>query len=395
MLKKFLWRFSGKSRPFRLTRAGWIFILYTIGIGAGSINTGNNLLYLIFGIFLGLILASGVLSDFTLWKIETDFSFPKDAMACEPNLLGIRIVNHKRWLPSLSLFIEAEGEVRGKSLSFRKYVPVISPKESLTTCLLLMPPLHGWFQLKSLKVATRFPFGLIYKWWRIDDPQTINTTNQQISLDPTRGFLIYPKVRHLSFFEVYMQQRGQEEGSIDNEKGDGVNVYEIRPFRDGDNYKRIHWKTSAKRQGLEPTDPFPWLVRDMEAEEKDEITIKWPALELLIQVPPDLVFEFVEFTASLIFYLNGKNKKFELYIPSSQSDTSLSWRVIRPLRKESLYQAIMEFLALFDERAPKQGLSLRYLKPVAAMPYNVSGALQGIDLWNEFQKYKKVTLYAA
>jgi hypothetical protein len=66
-------------RPFKLTPGGWVFILYTIGVGAGAINTGNNLLYLVFGVFMGLLLASGVLSDLSLWGLSVDVVFPGGA----------------------------------------------------------------------------------------------------------------------------------------------------------------------------------------------------------------------------------------------------------------------------------------------------------------------------
>ena len=50
------------TRPIRFTRFGTFYILFTIGVGAAAINTGNNLLYLILGMLLGFIVISGFLS---------------------------------------------------------------------------------------------------------------------------------------------------------------------------------------------------------------------------------------------------------------------------------------------------------------------------------------------
>src|SRR4029079_6381218 len=92
--------FSSK-RPFKLTKAGWVFILYTIGVGAGAINTGNNLLYLVFGVFLGLILASGLLSDLSLWGLTAQWEFPLHAEAGDLSLIRIHVTNEKRRLPAV------------------------------------------------------------------------------------------------------------------------------------------------------------------------------------------------------------------------------------------------------------------------------------------------------
>src|SRR4051812_50090552 len=62
------------ARPIRFTRFGTFYVLFSIGVGAAAINTGNNLLYLILGILLGFIIISGFLSDSGLWGIQTEWT---------------------------------------------------------------------------------------------------------------------------------------------------------------------------------------------------------------------------------------------------------------------------------------------------------------------------------
>lgn len=50
-------------RKLKTTREGKALIGITLGIGAGAVNSGNNLLYLILGLLLSLIVVSGVLSE--------------------------------------------------------------------------------------------------------------------------------------------------------------------------------------------------------------------------------------------------------------------------------------------------------------------------------------------
>ena len=46
-------------RKLLFTRDGRWFVGMTIFVGAGAVNTGNNLLYLVLGMMLGLIIVSG------------------------------------------------------------------------------------------------------------------------------------------------------------------------------------------------------------------------------------------------------------------------------------------------------------------------------------------------
>src|SRR5581483_6128118 len=122
-LKKIMSRLFTTKRPFKLTRPGWVFILYSIGVGAGAINTGNNLLYIVFGIFLGLLLASGVLSDLSLWGVDVAWIFPSMLRAGERADVWLTVVNTKRFWSSLGVSIVLEGTLAGAPARFSAYAP--------------------------------------------------------------------------------------------------------------------------------------------------------------------------------------------------------------------------------------------------------------------------------
>ena len=50
----------------RVTREGWLFIIICLAIGLAAIRSGNNLLFLILGMMLGLLVVSGILSELSL-----------------------------------------------------------------------------------------------------------------------------------------------------------------------------------------------------------------------------------------------------------------------------------------------------------------------------------------
>ena len=53
-----------------LTGLGGQYLLALLGLGAFSVNTGNNLLYLVFALMLGLFLVSGILSRRALRELK-------------------------------------------------------------------------------------------------------------------------------------------------------------------------------------------------------------------------------------------------------------------------------------------------------------------------------------
>ena len=98
-------RWFRPPRRLRFTREGKYYVLCTIGIGFGAINTGNNLLYLLLGWMLSLIIASGILSEIALRRITVARRPPSQIFAGRPFLLGVSLENLKRWLPSFCLVV--------------------------------------------------------------------------------------------------------------------------------------------------------------------------------------------------------------------------------------------------------------------------------------------------
>src|SRR5438876_12253102 len=71
-------------RRLKVTRQGSTFLVLTIGVGLGALNTGNNLLYLVLGLLLSTIVVSGVLSERCLRHLEVRRLGAESAYADEP-----------------------------------------------------------------------------------------------------------------------------------------------------------------------------------------------------------------------------------------------------------------------------------------------------------------------
>ena len=82
-------------RHLKFTREGKLFVFVTLGLGFGAVNTGTNLMYLVFGFMLSLIILSGILSEHALRKLKVTRRLPARAFAGEPMLIEIAVENRQ------------------------------------------------------------------------------------------------------------------------------------------------------------------------------------------------------------------------------------------------------------------------------------------------------------
>jgi len=261
-IRQRLWHLRRWLRPpraIRPTKEGWWFLLATVGLGLAATNTGNNLLYLLLAMLLSFIVISGILSEQSLRRVEVKRLLPKRVHAGEPVLSRIVVKNRKKKLPSFSLHIQG---------NLPHYLLKLAPKEAVTLkeeCLFERRGLH---RLPPPKLSTRYPFGLFLKTSRPG---------------PGDEVLVYPRIVPLppALLKVLTSWGVQAR----YQKGRGSGLYDLRPFREGDDFRLIHWKTSAKAGEL--------MLKELEREEGGKVT-------LLIEDPePTASVEKVEEDISL------------------------------------------------------------------------------------------------
>jgi len=146
-------------RLIRPTREGTWFILTTLGLGVAATNTGNNLLYLVLAMMLSVIIISGVLSEQSLKRVRATAEPPAACFAGQPVTVRVRVANHRRRTPALSVCVRSGG-MRGPVIG---YCPKLRPAESGWLSMRVTFPRRGWQTLEPLRLTTRFPFGLFEK----------------------------------------------------------------------------------------------------------------------------------------------------------------------------------------------------------------------------------------
>jgi uncharacterized protein (DUF58 family) len=215
-------------RKLEFTREGKYFVGITVGVGFAAINTGNNLLYLLLGMMLSLIIASGILSEISLREVSVARTPPDALYAERPFLMGISLSNNKPRLSSFS--VEIEDLVAGHALDKKCYFLKLPANRTQTTSYRHVFNRRGRYGFSGFRVSTKFPFALFRKS-RIVDAET--------------SVLVYPAINPAPFIAEARSHFAGDEAPLP--RGRRGEFHGLREFREGDDPRDVHWRSSARR----------------------------------------------------------------------------------------------------------------------------------------------------
>jgi uncharacterized protein (DUF58 family) len=326
------------KRPIRFTRFGIFYILFSLAVGAAAINTGNNLLYMILGILLGLIVVSGVLSDSCLWRLDAQWSLTGSLYVGEP--AAIQLTLGKTRFPGVMIQFIALWESAPPSEAFAFWVPT---KTATSVELTTTPMRRGYLRLASIRYASQFPFGLFEKYYTARPRVEWIVYPKRLPVDAVLSFL---KARHFGFRPAPAA-------------GAGDTPFLLRDYREGDSVRLVHWKSSAKRGRL--------LVHEMQNELSDAdwlIVRQWP--RHLSRAEQE---DFISFIASII------QKRFEA---GAEIGLKTPERSFPPESSRRWLDGVLRFLALLDFQK-KNFNSTEKRSPLK------DSSVDAFALWNEYR----------
>ena len=229
-------------------------MLITLGVGIAGLNTGNNLLYLLFGMMLSFIILSGILSDSSMRKLSLSRSLPEEVTANEAFPVKMTVRNRKGVIPSFALSVEDLGDHASTQSRFIVKVPPRKEADVFYHSKFLERGLKKYW---GFKVLTKYPFGLIEKtdFFRSD-----------------KEVLVYPQIVDLEGF--FSGSRFFHGEFLSGHRGMGVNPWGLRDYYWGDDARRIHWKSTAKSG--------KWMIKEFESEKKMKVV-----LDLALSRPTD------------------------------------------------------------------------------------------------------------
>ena len=238
------WRFWERApRQLRFTRAGRIVVGIALAAGFAAMNTGNNLLFLGWGMVLSGILVSGVLSEATLRVIGGQAQVPNAVRVGVRGRLPLRLRNGSRRLPAFAVEVIAELRMAGAEGLVQApapYVLRLGPREGMAVEAQFEPRARGRCQLQQLLVRTTYPFGFFEKSRRLDPARLV--------------FWCLPRAVPVGrMLRSLVARIGNAPAGV---AGSGDEFFSLRPFRAGDDIRRVAWRRVVRRDR--------WVVRETE-----------------------------------------------------------------------------------------------------------------------------------
>ncbi|MGH9771063.1 MAG: DUF58 domain-containing protein, partial [Candidatus Acidiferrales bacterium] len=244
---------------YRLTREGIIYLGAIFILVLASVNTGNNLLFMILACCLAGILISGVLSRAVLTGVELKFDLPEHIFAEQPVLAEVELSNEKQMWPSFSLRVIGESKKSpAQILTQPVFFPYISSRSAARQKVELQFPRRGVYRQDAFGIRTRFPFGFFEK------------TRQVHS---TIEIVVYPRVEPAAqFYEVLPLLSGEMASYF---RGRGHELHSLRPYLPSDSARFVDWKVSARSGRL--------MVREFAREDERRVML---VLDPFLGPPP-------------------------------------------------------------------------------------------------------------
>lgn len=279
-------RFPRFSVAVKFTKEGLLFVALTLSIGAAAVNTGNNVLYLIFSLMLALIVVSGIISRRVLMGLTPSIEFPHHLFSGSPGICYISVKNKKKKLPSVGIRFAVTNDGFPRLSRFFFYIPSNGQVSDFVAVLF---PKRGIFKIHELELQTRFPFNFFLK------------VRRYFLEDSVR---IYPQIFRIPDDWI---ARIAEGAMVETPyRGESQQLLHLRDYTLYDSSKRIHWKASAKSEKL--------YVKEFQREQGRELAIYFDCFPETTE-EEERMEKALSLAASFAYYITEKNLEATFLFP--------------------------------------------------------------------------------
>jgi len=229
---------------YKVTREGLAYIAGILVVGGASVNTGNNLMFMVLACLLAGLLISGLLSRVVLGGVDVRLELPEHIFAQRTILAVAELHNEKQMTPSFSVSLVSVDAPKDKKnvlvnpspqiLDRPVYFPHIPHGQTVRQSIELTFPRRGVYRQDGLGLRTKFPFGFLQKTRRVKS-----------SIEA----VVYPQIQPTEeFYEVLPLVSGELESY---QRGRGNDLYAIRDYQFNDSARHVDWKASARTGALQ------------------------------------------------------------------------------------------------------------------------------------------------
>lgn len=203
-----------------------LYIVITLLLGFGAVNTGNNLLYLMVSALLGFMAVSGLLGHWNLQKLRITLSPPQEIYAEVETLMGVQVYNGRRLVPACLLDFEFSATCGHISLLNPRFEHKVGVPVKFST-----RGIHPYLQLK---ISSSFPVNFFVRRRILHIKHPLYVFPQPVACHGVGAQ--HPK--HLT---------GMTETHVRGTEGD---ISRIGNYQGSEPLKMIHWKLTARHDTL-------------------------------------------------------------------------------------------------------------------------------------------------
>lgn len=222
---------SSPLAGLRISMSGLLVLAVSILVLIASFTAEANLLLLLFGISAGVMVVNLVVCIRTVRHVDVERSVGPAAVADRPLRITYLVSSRRRFMRSWAIHV-TEASIRGSGISFSGgFVTVLEPGAEQRVELTVVCPRRGRIQLRAIRLACGFPFGLFVCHVDVEAPAEL---------------IVYPAVGRVRR-EIWNQRSTAETaGSRRTDRSAAEEEFHgVREYRHGDNPRWIHWRRSA------------------------------------------------------------------------------------------------------------------------------------------------------
>lgn len=232
---------SGRGRP---TRDGWVWATGAVGLALAALSSGNNLVYLVAAPVWVLGLLAWPLGRWQLRSLEVRRALPPELVAGRDAGAELLVRNGRRRLGTTAL------EVRDLDAGSGGVLEELPPGGTGRVRVRYRFPERGRVVLRRVELRSSWPMGLFEHAVEVQAPAEV---------------LVYP--RPLPGLTEPRSHDGPGDEAEPDRRG-SADFAGLRPYREGDPPRAIHWLSSARVGTL--------LVVEREAEVGSSVRIVVP-----------------------------------------------------------------------------------------------------------------------
>lgn len=242
-------------RRYHASAGSALYILTTVFLAIGAINSQNNLLFFAFGIGAGALLISGFVSGPALMGIRVRRDAPSTAEVGSPCRLRYTVQNRARISPAFALTIRespVQRSVHAPPTPIIACVDHVGAGETVLAEAILNPAARGVLTLGAFAVSTTFPLGLARKSVHMSQHRTLVVRPRIL---PMRPEVLAP-----------LTSAGARISGARPLPGIGEDIIGLREYQPGDSPRQVAWRASARagtlliRQTAMPAPARVWVA---------------------------------------------------------------------------------------------------------------------------------------